>query len=127
MDGDLFIQILDDELQESLTHYSKSPQDTIYQQAHDPKHTCKKAQEWLNTMDSLFYNGLHSIQTLIQLSISGNTSKGGWGSMKYHQMGCWSCGKEWRLNGIRYLLKCVRTCLRRVEAILKAKGGHAKY
>ena len=46
MDGDLFIQILDDELQESLAHYSKSPQDTIYQQDNDPKHTCKKAQEW---------------------------------------------------------------------------------
>ena len=29
MDGDLFIQILDEELQESLAHYSKSPQDII--------------------------------------------------------------------------------------------------
>ena len=43
--GDLFIQILDDELQESLAHYSKSPQDIIYQQDNDLKHTCKKAQE----------------------------------------------------------------------------------
>ena len=39
MDGDLFIQILDDELQENLSHYSKSPQDIIYQQDNDPKHT----------------------------------------------------------------------------------------
>ena len=30
MDGELFIQILDDKLQKSLTHFSKSPQDIIY-------------------------------------------------------------------------------------------------
>ena len=30
MDGELFIQILDDELQESLAHYSKSLQGIIY-------------------------------------------------------------------------------------------------
>ena len=54
MDGDLFIQILGDELQESLAHYRKSPEDIIYQQdkdiiyqhVNDLKHTCKKAQEW---------------------------------------------------------------------------------
>ena len=44
-DGVPFIQILDDELQESFAHYSKSPQDIIYQQDNDPKHTCKKAQK----------------------------------------------------------------------------------
>ena len=31
MDGDLFIQILDDKLQESLAHYRKLPKDIIYQ------------------------------------------------------------------------------------------------
>src|SRR3979490_3208747 len=40
-------------------------------------------------MDSLFYNALHSLQTLIQLNISGNISKGGQESMKHHQVGCW--------------------------------------
>src|SRR6266481_381827 len=100
MDGDIFIQIMDDELQESLAHYSKSM--TLNIPAKRPRNGSK-------TMDSLFYNGLHSLQTLIQLNISGNISKGGWESMKHHQVGCWSCGREWRLNGIRYLLKCVRT------------------
>ena len=46
IDGDLFIQILDDQLQETLTHYGKTPQDIIFQQDNNPKHTCKKAHEW---------------------------------------------------------------------------------
>ena len=77
MDGDLFIQILDNELQKTLTHYGKTPQDIIFQQDNDPKHTCKRPMNGSKIMDSLFYNGLHSLQTLIQLNISGNTSKGG--------------------------------------------------
>ena len=77
-----------------------------------PNTPAKRPRNGSKTMDSLFCNGLHSLQTLIQLSIFGNTSKGGWGSMKYHQMGCWSYGREWRLNGISYLVKCVRTSLR---------------
>ena len=89
MDWDLLIQ--DDELQESLAHYSKSPQDIIYQQDNDPKHVCKKAQEWFKNHG---FTLLHSLQTLIQLSISGNTSKGGWGSMKHHQVERWNCERE---------------------------------
>ena len=42
MDEELFIQIVNDELEESLAHYSKSPQDIIYQQDNDPKYTWKK-------------------------------------------------------------------------------------
>ena len=54
MDGDIFIQILDDELQEILAHYGKSPQDIIFQQDNDPKHNCKKAQEWFKTQGFTF-------------------------------------------------------------------------
>jgi hypothetical protein len=45
MDGDLYIKILDDELQESLDYYGKTQDNIIFQQDNDPKHTCKKAQK----------------------------------------------------------------------------------
>ena len=52
MDADLFMSILDDELQESIKYYKKKPSDVFFRQDNDPKHKRKKAQKWLQ--DSRF-------------------------------------------------------------------------
>ena len=85
MDGDLFFQILNDKLPESLAHYSKSPQDIRFH--NNLKYTCKGPRNSSQTMESLFYKILNNLQTLIQLNISGNTSKRGSKTTKHHQVG----------------------------------------
>ena len=47
IDADLFMSILDDELQESIKYYKKKPSDVPFQQDNDPEHKSKKAHKWL--------------------------------------------------------------------------------
>ena len=51
MDGDLYLQILKDVLQQTMEYYGFNPPDTIFQQDNSPKHTCKKVKEWLEEQD----------------------------------------------------------------------------
>ena len=46
MDADLYVSIMEDELQETLRYYGKTNTNIIFQQDNNPKHTSKKAQNW---------------------------------------------------------------------------------
>src|SRR5260221_5969130 len=76
MDADLYVSILEDELQESLNYWGKNPQGVVFQQDNDP-------------------NPLISIP----LSIYGITSRGSLESMRSHLEGFRSCGREFRRSG----------------------------
>ena len=46
IDADLYVSIIEDELQETLCYYDKTNTSIIFQQDNNPKHTSKKAQNW---------------------------------------------------------------------------------
>jgi len=45
MDVDLYLQILKDDLLNTLQYYDLNPFDIIFQQDNDSKHTCRKVKE----------------------------------------------------------------------------------
>src|SRR5882762_6731356 len=73
------------------------------------------------------YHGLHSLQILILLNICGVTSRKGWQIMRFHLEEFWSYGTKYRWNGTRYSRTrgvSEESMPRRMEAVIRAKGGY---
>jgi transposase len=131
MDADLYVSILEDELQESLNYWGKNPQGVVFQQDNDPKHTSKKAKAWLKD---------HGFEVMVwpPQSPDLNPIEHLWNHLK-RKLGeyeepprgiqeLWErVQKEWDNIGVEECRKLIESMPRRVEAVLKAKGGHTKY
>ena len=51
MDNDLYLQILKDDLLNTLEYNGHNPSDIIFQQDNDPKHINKKVKKWLEEQE----------------------------------------------------------------------------
>ena len=131
IDGDLYLQILKDKLLETLQFYGLDPPDIIFQQDNDPKHTCRKVKEWLEEQD---------FRTMVWPAQSPDLSpiKYCWGYPKrrlaeykhppnrIHKL--WErIQEEWKKIPAEECQKLIESMPRRIEAVIKVKGGYTKY
>jgi transposase len=131
MDGDLYVRILQEELQETFAFYGLDPSEVIFQQDNDPKHTCKKAKEYFKTshLQVLTWPAqspdLNPIEHLwehlkSQLALYEEPPKG--------MLELWErIEVEWDKIPKKVCQNLIESMPRRVAAVIKAKGGSTKY
>ncbi len=131
MDASLYVEILEGELLDTIRDQGATVKDVIFQQDNDPKHTSKLARECLERL------GLEVLQWPPQ-SPDLNPIEHLWTHLKrqLYQYPKPAQGmeelwvrlqEEWGKIPRDVVLALVDSMPRRIQAVLKAKGGHIKY
>jgi len=131
MDGPLYVQIMEDDLQNSLEYYGYTPDNIIFQQDNDPKHTSGVAKTWFKD---------HGFEVLLWPAQSPdlNPIEHLWDYIKkklgeYEQppkgmLELWErIQEEWNKIPKEVCQNLIESMPRRVADVIKAKGGNTKY
>ena len=131
MDAQQYVDILEEHLGESVDKLGMEMEDFIFQQDNNPKHPSKKAQKWFQD------NGIQLLDLPAQ-SPDLNPIEHLWSILKKRlnaydtpAKGMWELWertvKEQDDMGKEECQKLIESMPRRLEAVIKAKGGHTKY
>lgn len=131
MNSHQYIKILEEEYLETLDFYNLQIQNSYFQHDNDPKHTSKMTQKWLSDHQirvlqwppqSPDLNPIEHLWSQVKKKLSeypnlATSSEELWNRFV----------SEWRSIPVERCLKLIESMPDRIQAVLKAKGGHTKY
>jgi DDE superfamily endonuclease/Transposase len=130
MDGELYIKILQDELQETIAFYGKDPSTIIFQQDNDPKHTCRMAQTYFQDQEYTVMKWPAQSPDLNPIEHLWNHLKRKLGEYERPPGGIlelWErVQEEWEKIEPEVCQKLIESMPRRIAAVIKAKGSYIK-
>jgi len=131
MDKELYCKILEEDLCSSLEWYGKTTQDVIFQHDNDPKHTSGDARKLLQDLSfqvmvwpaqSPDLNPIEHLWFHLKKQLAKYPDSPG----SIHEL--WTrVETEWEKIDPSVCQNLIESMPRRVEAVLKAKGGYTKY
>ena len=131
MDSELYTRILGDEFLDTLEYYRLKRGEIIFQQDNDPKHTSKRAASWFksNNIEVLDWppqspdlNPIEHLWCHLKRRLNAYDSE----PAGIHEL--WDrVVLEWNNIPAQVCIELIESMPRRIEAVLKAKGGHTKY
>jgi len=131
MDANQYVDILENHLLPSMEESGVPEEDVIFQQDNDPKHTSKKAKKWMedNNIRVLDWppqspdvNPIEHLWFHIKKELAKypTQSKGVWEIWE-------RVAEVWNNISPEVCQNLIESMPRRIQAVIKAKGGHTKY
>lgn len=131
MDADQYVSILEDHMLPSLENCGISEEEVIFQQDNDPKHTSKKAKKWMEDQHITLLDWPAQSPDLSPIEHLWVHIKNRLNEYPIPPKGVWQIwGRAveiWNNIPPEVCQKLIESVPRRLEAVIKAKGGHTKY
>lgn len=131
MNAEQYVDILDGGVVESMEKLDMDLDTAIFQQDNDPKHTSKKADKWFEDNDITVLGWPAQSPDINPIEHLWEHLKRQLNKYPKPPSGChelWDrVVKEWNMIPPETCQKLIESMPRRVNAVLKAKGGHTKY
>src|SRR5216684_1114324 len=131
MDADQYVAILEDHLVPSIEESGIFEEEAIFQQDKDPKHTSKKAKKWMEDHNISLLDWPPQSPDLNPIEHLWKHIKSELTKYATQPKGVWEIWERvaevWDKIRPEVCQNLIESMPRRVQAVIKAKGGHTKY